>query len=328
MKKAARILAFAFGLVLLGATILNANLVSRSRTALSQGVFRADPDAYGARFHIIVAIPDTDDSYFRGLLEGIRQEVREAEAAVQVFRYAASSEQEAGRCFDLALRARVDGLIMYTSRNDPLEARAAEAQRAGVTFIPVCTDPPTASGQFFVGTDSLRHGFESASIVLGRLGSSARIGIILPSTGSENPENEPFYHGIHSATKVYPGAKIEATVRSRPGALSGEESAASMLRRPSPVNAIICSSARDTVGAAQVVIDMNKVGDVLIVGTDESPDIRRYVDNGVVTASIVRDSAAIGRAAVRAFSARRSGQKALAPLESGFTIYQAAEKNK
>ncbi|MGB4587010.1 MAG: hypothetical protein WBH66_08205, partial [Rectinemataceae bacterium] len=62
MKKAARILALAFGLVLLGATILNANLVSRSRTALSQGVFRADPDTYSARFHIIVAIPDTDDS--------------------------------------------------------------------------------------------------------------------------------------------------------------------------------------------------------------------------------------------------------------------------
>jgi ribose transport system substrate-binding protein len=328
MKKAARLLALFFGLVLLGATILNANLVNRSRAALARGVFRADSGAYTARFHVIVAIPDTDDSYFRGLLEGIREEVKGAETAVQVFRYAAASEQEAHRCFDLALRARVDGLIMFATRNDPIDARAAEAGRAGLTFIPVCTDPPTAKGRFFVGTDSLRHGFESASIVLGRLGSSARIGVILPSTGSENPEDEPFYHGIHSATKVFPGARIESVIRARPGALSGEESAAAMLRRQSPVNAIICTSARDTVGAAQVVIDMNKVGEVLIVGTDESSDIRRYIDNGVVTASIVRDSAAIGRAAMRAFSTLHTGQETLEPVESGFSIYQATEKSK
>jgi ribose transport system substrate-binding protein len=296
--------------------------------ALSRSVLRADAAASSARFHLIVAVPDTDDSYFRGLLEGINDATKGAEAAVQVFRYAAASEQEASRCFDLAVRARVDGLIMYTSRNDPLGARAAEASRAGVTFIPVCTDPPTAKGQFFVGTDSLRHGFESASIALAKLGASARIGVILPSSGSAKPEDEPFFHGVSSATKVYPGAKVEAIVRARPGPLTGEESAASMLRRGSPVNAIICPSAKDTVGAAQVVIDMNKVGKVLIVGTDESPDIRRYVDNGVVTASIVRDSVAIGRAAVKAFTAMRSGQKKLDPLESGFSIYQAAEKSK
>ena len=328
MKKAARILALAFGFVLIGATILNANLVGKSRAALARGVFRVDSGAYVARYHLIVAIPDTDDSYFRGLLDGIGQEVKDAEAAVQVFRYAASSEQEAGRCFDLAVRARVDGLIMFTSRNDPIDARAAAAERAGVTFIPVYTDPPTSKSRFFVGTDSLRHGFESASIVLGRLGSAARIGVILPSTGSEDPENEPFYQGIHSATRVYPGARIESVIRARPGALSGEESAAAMLRRQSPVNAIICSSAKDTVGAAQVAIDMNRVGKVLIVGTDDSSDIRRYVDNGVVIASIVRDSTAIGRAAVRAFATLRSGQKTLVPVESGFSIYQAAEKSK
>ncbi|MHB9152592.1 MAG: sugar ABC transporter substrate-binding protein [Spirochaetales bacterium] len=328
MKKAARILAILFGLVLLGSTILNANLVGKSRIALSRGVFRVDSGAYLARYHLIVAIPDTDDSYFRGLLDGINQEVKNAEAAVQVFRYAASSGQEARRCFDLALRARVDGLIMFSSRNDPIDARAAEAKRAGVTFIPVCTDPPTTKDTFFVGTDSLRHGFESASIVLGKLGSSARIGVILPSTGSENPKDEPFYHGIHSATTVYPGARIESLLRARPGALSGEESAAAMLRRQPPVNAIICSSAKDTIGAAQVVIDMNKVGEVLIVGTDESPDIKRYVDNGVVTASIVRDSQAIGRAAIRAFSALHSGSVTMDSVESGFSIYQAAEKSK
>jgi ribose transport system substrate-binding protein len=326
MKNVARILALIFGLVLIGATVLNASLIGKSRDSLSKGVLRENSALSTSRYHVIVALPDTDDSYFRGLIRGIEQETRTSEAAIQVFRYSAQSDLEAERCFNLAMSARVDGLIMFTSRNNPIVERAVEAERNGVTFIPICTDPPTPKGPFFVGTDSLRHGFESASIVLGRLGSSARIGVILPSSGSENLREEPFFHGIDSATKVYPGAKIVSVVRARAGALSGEESVTAMLRSQSPVNAIICSSAKDTIGAVQVIVDMDKVGKVLLVGTDDTPEIRKYIDNGVLTASIIRDSIAIGRSAMVAFAEAKAGKKPGEPLESGFSIYQAPGK--
>jgi ribose transport system substrate-binding protein len=328
MKTAARILAVIFGLVLIVATIINADLVRKSALALSKGVYKESPVARTERFHVIVAIPDTDDSYFRGLVNGIKESATSAEAAIQIFRYSATSEADAERYFNLAMDAKVDGLIMFTSRNDPIEARTAIASKDGVAFVPICTDPPTFKGQFFVGSDSLRQGFESASLVLGKLGDSARIGIILPPTGSENLAEEPFYNGVDSATKIYPGAKIVSVIRARPGALSGEESAASMLRRKSPVNAIICSSARDTIGAAQVVIDMNVVGKVIIVGTDETPEIRKYVDNGVILASIVRDSISTGKSAIEAFTRLREGKKTLKPIESGFFVYKGGENQR
>ena len=326
MKNAARILALLFGILLLGATVLNANLVGRSREALSKGVLRENSSLSSARYHVIVALPDIDDSYFRGLIRGIEEETQASEAAIQVFRYSAESGLEAERCFDLAMSARVDGLIMFTSRNDPIAARAAEAERNGVSFIPICTDPPSPKGPFFVGTDSLRHGFESASIILGKLGSSARIGVVLPSSGSENLKEEPFFHGVDSATRVYPDARIVSVVRARAGALSGEESVTAMLRGPVPVNAVICSSVRDTIGAVQVIIDMDRVGKVMIVGTDDTPEIRRYIDNGVLAASIVRDSTAIGRAAILAFARAKAGVRLSEPIESGFSIYQAPGK--
>lgn len=328
MKNTARILAVVFGVILLGAIVFNTTLISRNRSALAKGVLRDPATVHGARSHLIVAIPDTDDSYFRGLLDGIEEAAKPAEAAIQVLRFSTSSGSEAERCFDIAMKARVDGLIMFTTRNDPIKSRSEKASKAGVAFIPVCTEVPASNDIFFIGIDPLRHGFESAAIVLSRLGSSARIGVILPSAGSENPKDEPFYRGIDSATKVYPGARIETVIRARPGALSGEESAATMLGRSSKVNAIICSSARDTIGAAQVIIDMNAVGKVLIVGTDETSEIRRYIDNGVVTASIIRDSKAIGQAAVRAFERMRDGLQAGEPVESGFSIYQSEEKAK
>ena len=98
-----------------------------------------------------------------------------------------------------------------------------------------------------------------------------------------------------------------------------------MQRDHPALNAILCSSARDTVGAAQVLIDLNKVGKVIIVGADETQDIRRYIDKGVVTASIVRDSKRIGEEAVKAFSLIKSGGSPPRPEETGLFIIKRKE---
>ena len=320
MKNAARLFAILFGLVLIAATIINADLIVKSQKALADGIFRSSSSAKPARYHLVAVFPDTDDSYFRGLINGLNEEALKIEAVVQIFRYPAESNTEAERYFNLAMAARVDGLIMFSKRGDPLAERKALADKNNVRFVPVFMDSPLDEDTFFVGSDLKKQGFASASAILSRLGNSARIGVILPQTGSENILNEAFYQGVLEAMKNYPGARVVAAIRSRPGAMSGEESAASMLDSREPVNALICSSARDTIGAVQVVVDRNAVGKVLIVGTDETPEISRYIQNGVVAASIVRDSSAIGRSALHAFSDMLSGIKNPARYESGFLV--------
>jgi ribose transport system substrate-binding protein len=106
---------------------------------------------------------------------------------------------------------------------------------------------------------------------------------------------------LAAALKPFSGAAIVAAARSRPGLLAGSETAATMLHDHPELNALVCSSAQDTIGAAQVVVDMNLVGRIVIIGADETPEIRRYIDKGVIAASIVRDSRWIGVEAVRAF---------------------------
>ena len=89
MKKAAWILAIFFGLAFLGATLMNAGLIARSRRALAGG-FRARSAAEAARYHLVVVLPDTDDSFFQGLLEGIRESAGAAGSSA-IRRYSPSS---------------------------------------------------------------------------------------------------------------------------------------------------------------------------------------------------------------------------------------------
>ncbi len=340
MKRLSWILALVFGLVFLGATLMNASLIGKARTALSRtasaGKAPASRQPAGAgakvgdlRFHLIVIVPDTDDSFYEGLLEGVSSTVAAAGAAVQVFRYPLQSPEEAERYFEIALLAKVDGLIMYAPRNDSSSVlhagRAERAKRDGVVFVPVGTDAPVGEKGPFVGSGSLLQGFEGGKLIGQRLGGSARIGVIVPASDKGAAEAEPLYRGLVAALKDFPGAAVDAVAEVQPGILSGGAVAESMLRDHPALNAILCSSARDTVGAAQVLIDLNKVGKVIIVGADETQDIRRYIDKGVVTASIVRDSKRIGEEAVKAFSLIKSGGSPPRPEETGLFIIKRKE---
>ncbi len=320
MKRAAWILAVIFGLAFLGATLMNADLIAGSRKALASGVFRDKSSIPAARFQLVVVIPDTDDSFFRGILDGIRDAAPVYEAAVQVFRYPQAAISEAGRYYDIALRAKVDGLIMYTPRNDLDSGRGDRARRNGVIFVPVGTDAPAGARPGFIGSGSLLQGFEGGKLICEHLGASARIGVILPSSGSGESLEEPLYRGISAAIKAFPGATIAAVARAQPGVLSGEEAASSLLRAEPGINALFCSNSIDTTGAAQVVVDLNRVGRILIIGADETPEINRYIDKGVVAASIVRDSKRIGLEAVRLFSRLKAGAVAREIVEAGFTV--------
>jgi ribose transport system substrate-binding protein len=326
MNKVVWSLAGVFGLAFLGATLLNADLIGKSRKTLGASVLRDKFRADSARYQVVVIIPDTDDSFFRGLLQGLNEGAPKVDTAVQVFRYPSSDPAGAEPFFEIALRAKVDGLVMFTPHNDRTAGRAEKSARNGVVFIPVGTDAPAGSPPTFIGSGSLRQGLEGGKRICAALGASARIGVILPATGSGSEHDEPIYRGVAAAVQAYPGAVIVAARRAGPGVLSGEEAASSMLRSYPGINALFCCSSRDTVGAAQVVVDINRVGQVLIIGSDETPEIRRYLEKGVVAATIIRDSRWIGQEAMRSFARLRDVRGESKPAEAGFSISAPKEQ--
>lgn len=320
MKKPAWFLTSFFGLVLLGAVILNADLVSRSYDALSGAGIASDPLAEAARLHLLVVIPDSDDGFFSGLLEGIAAAAPEAGAAIQVERYPQSSPIDSGRWFQIGLRSGVDGIVMYAARSDDIQPYFDLAEAAGVVFVAVGKEAPNGVITCFVGSAPLFHGFEGGRIITGLLAQRARIGIILPSGGSGSPEEDSLYKGVAAAVATYRGAEISAVLRTGPGPFAAEEAAAAMLGTHPEINAFFCATSRDTLGAAQVVIDRGLVGKVVIVGADETPELLRHLAEGVVAASIVRDSKAIGVEAVRAFASIEAGRPPPGVIELDFTV--------
>lgn len=320
MKHVTRALAFLFGAALVGATALNADLVAKSQAALASSGLAGTGVHEGGRHHLLVVIPDSEDAYFSRLIEGILATAPEVGAIAQVERYPVNSPQAAEDWFDTGLRTPVDGIIMYMSRDDNVAGHAASAEAAGVVYVAVGKEAPSGVLPCFIGSAPLFHGFEGGRIITGLLAQHAKIGIILPSGGAQSPREDSLYKGVAAAVATYRGAAIIEAVRALPGLFSGEDATGSLLSRHPEINAIFCATSRDTLGAAQIVVDRGLQGRVTIVGADETPELLRHLGNGVVAASIVRDSRRIGVEAVRAFASIAAGEPPPGVMEVDFTV--------
>lgn len=309
-----------FGLAFAGATVMNLSLISQTRRALDEGILGNKSLEPPLRYHVALVIPDSADSFFDGLREGVLSAAPGAEVAVQVFRYHANEPDEVETYFQLCLSSRVDGVILYAGADGQMTDRGDRAAAENVVFVPVGTQAPARVGEGFVGSSSLLQGLESGNQLAQHLGKAARVGLILTSDGDQDPQDDPVYQGVAVALRSFPGATILRTIRAEPGILSGEAAASELLQAEPSINALVCASAPLTEGAVQVVVDRGRVGQILIVGTDRSPTIDRLVDRGVIAASIVRDSRRMGVEALRAFVAARAGSPLHRAVEVGFVV--------
>lgn len=331
MKRAAwRVLPIVvFAIALLGALAFNIALVSRSRVALTSTILRNPATVKTERFHVVAILPDTADPFYTHLIEGLREEADAQNAALQLFYYSpgiiseeGSTSEEVWRWFEIALRSKVDGILLFQPKGLDVRGFAQEAAAARVPFVPLAMDAPQNWTNSGVTGDSMSQGREASSLVLSLLGGAARIGIILSSDTSLGYayNEEPFYRGVAETLKAKSGAAIVAAVREEESILGGEDACARMLTQHPDINAILCIDAKATIGAAQVIIDRGIVGQVIIVGSDENSEVNRLIDRGVVHSSIVRDATAMGRMGIALAIGQRIGIRGPERVSVGYRV--------
>lgn len=331
MKRAAwRILPIVvFAIALVGALAFNIALVSRSRIALTSTILRNPATVKTVRFHVVAILPDTADPFYTHLIEGLRDEADAQNAALQIFYYSPSIISEGGntseevwRWFEIALRSKTDGILLFQPKGLDVRAFAQEAGAAHIPFVPLAMDAPQNWTNSGVTGDSASQGKEAGTLVLGLLGTAARIGIILSSDTSLGYayNEEPFYRGVEATLKTRPGAAIVAAVREEESILGGEDACARMLTQHPDINAILCIDAKATIGAAQVIIDRGIVGQVIIIGSDENSEVNRLIDKGVVHSSIVRDAAAMGHMGIALAIGQRIGIRSAERVSVGYRV--------
>lgn len=266
---------------------------------LNQGrnVFRKN--GYKPEYHFAV-IGQADDTFWQSVKEGCLTAAEEFHVAVEFNVPRFTNLEEQLMYLDIAIASKVDGIVTHVLDEEKFTPLIDKAVDAGIPVITVEAEAKESKRNAYVGTNTFNLGREAGKLVLEAKGEKANIAIILSDyiDGAVNVPQNLRIAGTKDALQDMPGMTIK-TFSSSTGFFSAEEVTRRILINYPEVDTIICTGAKDTISAAQIIVDLNKVGQITLIGYDDAPEILRYIEKGVIYGTVVANPYEIGYESIR-----------------------------
>jgi len=250
-------------------------------------------------YHFAV-IGQADDTFWQSVKDGCLAAAEDFNVAVEFNVPRFTNLEEQLMYLDIAIASKVDGIVTHVLDEEKFTPIINKAVDSGIPVITVEAEAKSSKRNAYVGTNTFNLGREAGKLVLEAMGEEANIAIILSDyiDGTVNVPQNLRIAGTRDALKDMPGMTIK-TFSSSAGFFSAEEVTRRILIEYPEVDTIICTSARDTISAAQVLVDLNKVGQITIIGYDDPPEILRYIEKGVIYGTVVANPYEIGYESIR-----------------------------
>lgn len=244
------------------------------------------------RYHFAVILHNTDEPYTKDVEKGLKDTANSQNIAIEI-NYSTNVDdyKDAIKYINIAIDSRVDGIITHAYNTQEFQKLIDKAEANKISVITLDADLSSSKRSAYVGTNGFETGSKAGQLVGEALNGTAKVAIILESLeGSGNLKIDGFNNGI----KNYKDIKIETVKVSDTGILGANDVTQDILNNHREVNAIVCTSSKDSIGAAQSVVDFNRVGDITIIAYDSTPEILSYIQKGVIYGTIVPGAYKIG----------------------------------
>jgi ribose transport system substrate-binding protein len=288
--------------------------------AIDAALPKGEPDV-GAYFHFIAVLPEASaDEYFSLVAEGMRRAGRDSGAAVQVLLYPESSGSDgAVEALRMARELQPDGVVAAAPDGPGLSAALSALVSDGVPVVTLEFDSPSSGRAAFVGTNTFQAGYLAGSLVASAFPDGARAALVVSRFPGEGPERA---NNALTGFRKGVGSKVEVVELppSPQGPFGGEAWMREALASSLDLDAVAFSGSRESIGAAQALIEFNRVGRPALVGFGDAAPIRELIAQGVMLGSVARSPSAAGEACVRALVALRRGGATSAFVDPGLEL--------
>lgn len=283
-----------------------------------RNVFRKNEQKLEYHFAVI---GQTDDTFWQSVKEGCISAASKHNAAVEFNVPRFTNLEEQMMYLDIAIASKVDGIVTHVLDEEKFTPLINKAVDAGIPVITMEVEAKNSKCNAYVGTNTFNLGRESGKLVLEAKGETANIAIILSDyiDGSENVPQNLRIAGTKDALKSNPDMIIR-TFSSSTGFFSAEEVTRRILIDYPEVDTIICTSAKDTISVAQIIVDLNRVGQITIIGYDDAPEILRYIEKGVIYGTVVANPYEIGHESIRSLIEIKKNRMTSAYVDTGAKV--------
>lgn len=244
-------------------------------------------------YHFFVILPNSDEPYIKDLVKGLTENAKKNNIALEInYTNSPDDYSDTLRLLNIAITSDVDGIITKGYNTQAFEDLIQQTESKNIPVVSLDASVPQSNKAAYVGTNGFEMGYMEGNMVLKATKNRAKVAMVVE--GLDSSYGNVKIEGFKDATKNFKNVEISAVKVSEPGILGAHNVTQEILTKYPEVNAIVCTSAKDTIGVAQLVIDFNKVGDVEIIGYDSTPEILKYIQKGIVYGTIVPNAYLIG----------------------------------
>jgi ribose transport system substrate-binding protein len=184
--------------------------------------------------------------------------------------------------------ARKPNGLVVVGFEPSLNAIVDKAVAAGIPVVTVDADLPGSKRIAFVGTGNFQAGYEGGKKLAQLIGGKGKVALMTKPGQSNLEERIAGYKKAFSESSGVELVQI-ADTQSDPGVAA--QAAASLLQKYPDLAGIGCVEAAGGSGAATAVKEAGKKGTVKIVSMDRGNEVLQGIKDGVISATIVQQTA-------------------------------------
>ena len=246
---------------------------------------------------IALVLNRQNDPFYISLVNGAQAE---ADALGVKLIYQAPAEQSVENqtaVLNSVMARKPDGLLFSAADADAMSAPVKQLYDAGTPVITIDTDvsDPTAR-MMLIGSDNKALGLAAAQAMSDLLDGKGTVGLLTyqPGVQSVDDRNAGWAEGI---AKV-PGFKDASVEYAGLDVAEYQSKAAGMIARVPDILGLYTTWSNAALGASQAIAAAGKKGQIMVVGTDASPDAVTSLKNEAIDAIVSQKPLEMGKQAV------------------------------
>ncbi|MDH8677264.1 substrate-binding domain-containing protein [Fusibacter bizertensis] len=247
------------------------------------------------KYHYAVITDDISSYAYERFIGGVDAAIKELDSVYEVYEVGDDSLEDV---IEMVVITQVDGVILRLSNNAIASEEIDKCKAGGIDIITVGNDAPDSLRDVYIGTNKYNLGRHAATLAIKAVDGPKNIGVILGSEyiDEESIATNNFINGIQDI--VTKNDNLNLSIIKYSNSIRAELLMDDILKEDSPINVLICTDPVDVNRIIRVLVDRNKVGDIKIVASGDTAEIKDGIEKRLITASIVEDYEEIGNMSV------------------------------
>lgn len=259
------------------------------------------------QYHFAMICENMDDPFWISVKKGVEKASEEFNVAVEFNWPSSANPDEPAKCLDMAILSNVGGIVTYTWDETATGALINKGVDKGIPIVTISTDAKTSRRAAFVGVNTYSAGAEMGKMLIEATGGKGNAVVLVSNEETGGPVVQNLMiAGITDALKYTPDLKLKTVEYNHANFVSLEDTIKDILANEPGLDAIISTNEKATTLIAQRLIDLNKVY-YSIIGYGDTPEILRYIDNGVIFGTVSADHEQMGYDAIKALMDLKEG---------------------